>query len=120
MDLYGILGVSVDATPDQVRTAYRAKVTQIHPDKSKDAEPDAAVKLQAVMDAYRTLRDPQLKAEYDTQRTIKIQQLNDIYSWIPRKGEAALRSEMPLNKWSVPSRGPPETFRVNMADIETL
>lgn len=43
-----ILGVSADATPDQIRAAYRAKIAKAHPDRGgSDAE---AAKLTAARD----------------------------------------------------------------------
>jgi DnaJ domain len=58
--LYEILGVSADATEDEVRAAYRRLVRQIHPDTG-----GSAAIFGIVHEAYEVLRDPQKRAEYD-------------------------------------------------------
>lgn len=65
-DLYATLGVAANATPDQIEAAYRALARQYHPDVNR--APDAADRMRDINAAYRVLRDPQRRAEYDRQR----------------------------------------------------
>jgi curved DNA-binding protein CbpA len=60
---YEILGVSPDATPDDIRVAYRRLAKQYHPDVNHD--PDAGERFIAVQQAYETLIDPDARARYD-------------------------------------------------------
>lgn len=60
MDLYAILGVTKDATPDQLKKAYRKLASQHHPDKGGDT-----TKFQEIQTAYDTLSDPQKRQMYD-------------------------------------------------------
>ncbi|WKZ33575.1 MAG: molecular chaperone DnaJ [Thermodesulfobacteriota bacterium] len=63
-DFYKILGVSRDATVDEIKKAYRKLAHQYHPDKhAGDKEKEDRFKL--INEAYETLKDPQKKANYD-------------------------------------------------------
>ncbi len=57
---YEILGVKTSATPDEIKRAYRKLASQHHPDKGGDV-----AKFQEIEQAYRTLSDPQTRAQYD-------------------------------------------------------
>lgn len=60
MDHYATLGISKDATPDQIKKAYRKLASQHHPDKGGDKET-----FQKVQQAYDVLSDPQKRHHYD-------------------------------------------------------
>lgn len=62
-DYYRVLGVPRDATPEQIKKAFRKLARQHHPDVSK--APDAAARMKAVNEAYSVLSDPELRAAYD-------------------------------------------------------
>ena len=63
-DYYEILGVSRDASPDEIRKAYRKMAHKYHPDKTGGDEA-AREKFKEVSEAYDTLKNPQKKARYD-------------------------------------------------------
>lgn len=58
--LYETLGVNEDASPDELKRAYRQKAHALHPDKGGNAEDFAALGY-----AYRVLRDPGSRLLYD-------------------------------------------------------
>lgn len=62
-DLYKDLGISRDATPQQVRNAHRNLIKQLHPDVNK--QPDRGLRFQAVNDAYVVLGSPEKRELYD-------------------------------------------------------
>ena len=61
---YEILGVSPDATLAQIKAKYRDLARQFHPDLVTDKQFGQKVFMQVNL-AYRTLRDPIRRAEYD-------------------------------------------------------
>jgi molecular chaperone DnaJ len=62
-DYYEVLGLSQDASKEEIKKAYRKLARQYHPDVNKAA--DAKQKFTEVKDAYEVLSDPQKKAQYD-------------------------------------------------------
>ncbi len=69
-DLYEILGVDRNASPDEVKSAYRKMARKYHPDANPD-DPDAEENFKRVAGAYEVLSDPQKKAAYDRYGTTK-------------------------------------------------
>lgn len=66
-DPYDELGIGRDATPEEIRAAFRRAVRQRHPDTSKAATDDIAIRN--TIDAYRVLTDPKARARYDAAHT---------------------------------------------------
>src|SRR5260370_15162681 len=62
-DYYAALGVARDASPDDVKKAYRKLAQKHHPDVSK--EKGAEEKFKEIAEAYATLKDPEKRAAYD-------------------------------------------------------
>ena len=63
-DFYETLGVSRDATVDEVKKAYRKLAMEYHPDRNKGAKA-AEEKFKEVSEAYDVLTDPQKRQIYD-------------------------------------------------------
>ncbi len=62
-DYYEVMGVARDATPDQIKRAYRQLARKHHPDVSKAK--DAEVRFKEIGEAYAVLKDPQKRGAYD-------------------------------------------------------
>jgi molecular chaperone DnaJ len=63
LDYYEVLGVSKDATLDQIKAAYRKLALQYHPDRNKS--PEAEEKFKQISEAYAVLSDETKRAQYD-------------------------------------------------------
>ncbi|TFK39958.1 hypothetical protein BDQ12DRAFT_577642, partial [Crucibulum laeve] len=69
-DLYEVLDLTVDATPEQIRRAYKVKALRTHPDRlpptATPAEKAASEEqFRKVNNAYEVLYDPVKRKEYD-------------------------------------------------------
>lgn len=60
MDHYSTLGISKDATPEEIKKAYRRLASKHHPDKGGDAD-----EFRKIQEAYEILIDPITKGSYD-------------------------------------------------------
>lgn len=63
-DYYKILGVSKNATQEEIKKAYRKLALKYHPDKTGN-DPKAENKFKEVSEAYETLSDPDKRSKYD-------------------------------------------------------
>jgi molecular chaperone DnaJ len=62
-DHYEVLGVSRDASTEEIKKAYRKLARELHPDVNPSAE--AAERFKAVTHAYDVLSDPDQRERYD-------------------------------------------------------
>jgi len=63
-DYYEVLEITRQASPDEIKKAFRKLARQYHPDVNKDH--DAEVRFKELGEAYEVLTDPQKRQIYDT------------------------------------------------------
>lgn len=68
-DYYKVLGVSKDASAEDVKKAYRKLARQYHPDSNK-GDATAEERFKEVSEAYSVLADPAKRKEYDDARSL--------------------------------------------------
>ena len=62
-DYYDVLGVSAQASEEDIRKAFRQKAMEFHPDRNKSS--DASDRFKEVNEAYQVLSDPERRRQYD-------------------------------------------------------
>lgn len=63
-DYYEVLGVSKNASDDEIKKAYKKMAIKYHPDRNP-GDKEAEEKFKEAAEAYDVLRDPQKRARYD-------------------------------------------------------
>ena len=77
-DPYAVLGVSRDASADEIRSAYRHLARQYHPDVNPD-DPTAEEKFKEVSQAYAVLSDEEKRARYDQTGSVDEVPMGDFF-----------------------------------------
>lgn len=99
-DYYEILGVARDASPDEIKSAFRNLARKYHPDVNSD-DPDAEEKFKSIGEAYAILSDPNKRREFD-----QFGQVSDIPSNMSDFGGIGEIFEMFFGAGSARRRGP--------------
>lgn len=68
-DYYRTLGVSEDASPDELKRAFRKLARDSHPDANPD-DPTAEARFREIAEAYEVLSDPDKRRAYDRGETL--------------------------------------------------
>jgi len=102
-DYYQTLGVSRNASANEIRMAYRKLAMQYHPDRNPD-DKQAEERFKEINEAYQVLNDPEKRAHYD--------RLGSAYSSWQRRGAPSGGFD-----WSQWASGVPGGTRVNVEDF---
>ncbi|KAF7706791.1 hypothetical protein HF521_020045 [Silurus meridionalis] len=65
MEYYHVLGVRKDASPDDIKKAYRKLALKWHPDKNPDNKEEAERRFKEISEAYEVLSDDDKRSLYD-------------------------------------------------------
>ena len=116
-DFYSLLGVDANATPKEIKSAYRKQALKLHPDVNKSA--DAAVRFNEVKQAYNVLIDETSRREYD--RASSARRASSGADWAREWAQSASRRASSSSSYS--SSPPPKEeefygFAQFFADLE--
>ncbi|HKX33160.1 MAG TPA: DnaJ domain-containing protein [Blastocatellia bacterium] len=100
-NLYAILGVNRNATPNEIKSAYRRLARKYHPDVNPD--PTAASRFAQVSEAYHTLIDTERRNVYDrtgkTYSATAEEQQNSPSAKAARRAYYQARADRIVNEW---------------------
>lgn len=60
---YGVLGIPIEATPEEIKAKFRQLAKEYHPDKSKDEK--SSEKFAEINKAYEVLSNEETRKDYD-------------------------------------------------------
>ncbi len=80
LDYYEILGVSQDATAQELKKAYRKKALEYHPDRNPN-NPAAEKKFKEIAEAYSVLGDEKKRTHYDQYGHASFQQNSAFHTY---------------------------------------
>jgi molecular chaperone DnaJ len=84
-DFYKLLGVSKNASKDEIKRAYRKLAQKHHPDANKD-DPSAEGRFKEISEAYAILSNEEKRRQYDQMRSFVEAGGERIYGFGPNQG----------------------------------
>ncbi len=109
-DYYATLGVSMGASQDAVKRAYRQLAKKHHPDSNQN-DPKAADRFKEISEAYQVLGDVEKRKHYDEMRRLGAYDVG---------GAAGPRSRGPQPGGAAPGGGAPGSFKFEDFDVGGL
>ena len=93
---YDILGVSRDATLEEITTAKNALAKIYHPDANVHKDIDTTALMQEILEAYRVLSDPEKRKEYNRDTFGETTRVFRTFKVGPEDGEEENEGEKPV------------------------
>ncbi|POR05264.1 hypothetical protein AU468_01890 [Alkalispirochaeta sphaeroplastigenens] len=119
-DHYSVLGVAPDASPGEVRRAYRQGVKAAHPDLHNGAA-RSVERIKELVAAWETLGDPQRRADYDRLRGYRHREKREEFNYpdFLRQRRDDPRSQARLIFYDLLNDNPEEALHIYGAFLAT-
>lgn len=101
---YDILGVSKEATAEEITAAKNALAKVYHPDANIQKDIDTTAFMQEILEAYRTLSDPEKRKEYNIQIFGEKVRVFRTFKVGPEDGDAEQESIAFVTYWNAANR----------------
>jgi len=100
MNYYDVLDLHPQATYEEIRSSFRKKVMQHHPDRNPDDRERAEERVRAIIEAYRVLCDPDRRCDHDARLNNGNGSLRTQTIWdeIRTNGDPASKSRLVLHE----------------------
>jgi curved DNA-binding protein CbpA len=98
MTLYGVLGVSSEASAAEIKAAFRRRIKELHPDLQAarpDGDQTPGVTIHQLIEAYEVLSDPPRREEYDRARKTAPRESEFNYrEWLKARPDAESKAKL--------------------------
>ena len=98
MTLYGVLGVSSEASAAEIKAAFRRRIKELHPDLQAarpSGEQAPGVTVHQLIEAYEVLSDPPRREEYDRARKTAPRESEFNYrEWLKARPDAESKAKL--------------------------
>lgn len=100
-DFYEVLGINRNATPTEIKTAFKRLAKVYHPDRNPGNK-TAEETFKTINEAYRTLSDPTRKSRYDSR-----------FYWVSEESNQAYWQEARRRRYEQWKNNPEKGYRVD-------
>lgn len=100
---YQVLGVSRDATPEEITNAKNALAKVYHPDANIHKDIDTTARMQEILEAYRILSNPDKRKKYDKELGGGVARVFRTFK-VGEPDEEELPAETFVNYWNASAR----------------
>jgi hypothetical protein len=96
MNFYTALGVSTEASPAEIKAAFRRRIKELHPDlQTGKPAPSPEISVHQLIEAYEVLSDPVLREQYDSARRTAPRETEFNYrEWLKARPDALSKAKL--------------------------
>lgn len=95
MNPYAVLGLSSEASTAEIKSAFRKKIKELHPDVRQGQSPEAVTDVHRLIEAYEILSDPERRREFDAARkTAPSGKEFNYRDWLQERSDALSKAKL--------------------------
>lgn len=113
-DYYEVLGVARDATPEEIKKAYRRLALELHPDRNLGSK-EAEERFKELNEAYEVLSDPEKREAYDRYGSADLRGFRDIDFGFGSIFDDLFEGFFGGRRWTAAERGSDLLYRLDIS-----